>query len=75
MDLLNLHGLYYDYAIQLEEPNYFFHVEDTISGEVVPMCFNDFKRVCENEKYQEKIMNNPGFKKYLANKRIGFYEK
>lgn len=70
MDLIKLHGLYYEYALQLEEPNYFFHVEDTLSGEVIPMSFNDFKRICENENYQNKIVNNSGFKKFLALKRL-----
>ena len=75
MDFNKLHRLYFDYALQLEEPNYFFHVDDALIGEVRPLNFNEFKRLCETEKYQEKIINNTGFKKYLANKRIDFYEE
>lgn len=70
MDLSRLHKFYFDYALQLEEPNYLFHVEDTVSGELVPMPFNHFKRIFENENYLNKLFNDSGFKKFLTLKRL-----
>jgi hypothetical protein len=75
MDFNKLHRLYFNYALQLEEPNYFFHVDDALIGEVRPLNSNEFKSLSKTGKYQEKIVNNPDFKKYLVNKRFDFYEE